>query len=61
VSGPVLVVGATGGLGTAFAPAASRWTSLLVADVARFLVLAVDEPRAVGRRIDLGMDRPFSA
>ena len=30
-------------------------------DVARCLALAVDEPRAVGRRIDLGSDRPVSS
>ncbi len=36
-----------------------RSTSIHPDDVARCLALAVDEPRALGRRIDLGMDRPF--
>ena len=38
-----------------------RSTSIHPDDVARCLALAVDEPRALGRRIDLGMDRPVSA
>jgi len=38
-----------------------RWTHILADDVARCLALAVDEPRALGRRIDLGCDRPVSA
>jgi uncharacterized protein YbjT (DUF2867 family) len=37
-----------------------RWTYIHPDDVARCLALAVDEPRAVGRRIDLGTDRPVS-
>ncbi len=38
-----------------------RWTYVHPDDVARYLALAVDDPRAVGRRIDLGADRPVSA
>ncbi len=38
-----------------------RWTYIHPDDVARCLALAVDEPRAIGRRIDLGADRPISA
>jgi uncharacterized protein YbjT (DUF2867 family) len=37
-----------------------RWTYIHPDDVARCLALAVDDPRAVGRRIDLGTDRPVS-
>src|SRR6266581_3379121 len=37
-----------------------RWTYIHPDDVARCLALAVDEPRAVGRRIDLGTARPVS-
>jgi len=44
----------------AFGPADVRWTYIHPDDVARCLALAVDEPRAVGRRIDLGADRPVS-
>jgi uncharacterized protein YbjT (DUF2867 family) len=39
----------------------ARWTYIHIDDVARALALAVDEPRAAGRRVDLGMDRPLSA
>jgi uncharacterized protein YbjT (DUF2867 family) len=46
---------------TAIGPANVRWSRILVEDAARILALAIDEPRAVGRRIDIGMDRPFSA
>lgn len=38
-----------------------RWTYIHPDDVARYLAMAVDDPRAVGRRIDLGTDRPVSA
>jgi nucleoside-diphosphate-sugar epimerase len=44
-------------LGSAVQP----WTQIHAEDVAHCLALAVDEPRAVGRRIDLGSDRPVSA
>lgn len=36
------------------------WTYIHVDDVGDALARAVDEPRAVGRRIDLGSDRPVS-
>jgi uncharacterized protein YbjT (DUF2867 family) len=39
----------------------TRSTSIHPDDVARCLAMAVDEPRALGRRIDLGMDRAVSA
>ena len=39
----------------------ARWTYVQVDDVARYLAQAVDDPRAVGRRIDIGTDRPVSA
>jgi uncharacterized protein YbjT (DUF2867 family) len=45
----------------ALGPAAQPWTQIHSDDVARCLALAVDEPRAIGRRIDLGADRPVSA
>lgn len=44
----------------ALGSSAARWTHIHVDDVARYLALSVDEPRAVGQRIDLGMDRPIS-
>ncbi|HKZ64195.1 MAG TPA: NmrA family NAD(P)-binding protein [Thermoplasmata archaeon] len=43
-----------------FASPDARWTWIHPDDVARCLALAVDEPRALGRRIDLGADRPVS-
>lgn len=45
----------------AFGPPDVRWTYIHPEDVARCLALAVDEARAVSRRIDLGADRPVSA
>ena len=45
----------------ALGSATQRWTQIQADDVARCLALAVDEPRAVGTRIDLGADRPVSA
>ena len=45
---------------TSIGSATARWTYIHIDDVARCLALAVDEPRAVGRRIDLGADRPVS-
>lgn len=45
----------------AFGPADVRWTYIHPDDVARCLALAVDEGRALGRRIDLGSDRAVSA
>src|SRR5712691_1205436 len=44
----------------AFASTTVRWTYIHPDHVARCLALAVDDPRAVGRRIDLGTDRPVS-
>jgi len=44
----------------AFGSTIVRWTYIHPDDVARCLALAVDDPRAVGRRIDLGTDRPVS-
>ena len=41
-------------------PAGVRMTYIAPDEVARALALAVDEPRAVGQRIDLGSDRPLS-
>src|SRR5947199_86880 len=38
-----------------------QWTYIHPDDVAQCLAMAVDDPRAVGRRIDLGTDRPVSA
>jgi uncharacterized protein YbjT (DUF2867 family) len=46
---------------TALGSPSARWTHVHVDDVARYLAVAVDEPRAVGRRIDIGTDRPVSA
>jgi uncharacterized protein YbjT (DUF2867 family) len=44
----------------ALGSATARWTVIHPDDVARCLALAVDEPRALGRRIDLGADKPVS-
>jgi len=44
-----------------FTPPDARYTWIHPDDVARCLALAVDEPRAVGRKIDLGSDRPVDA
>ncbi len=41
-------------------PEGVRMTYLPAREVARVMALAVDEPRALGRRIDLGCDRPVS-
>jgi uncharacterized protein YbjT (DUF2867 family) len=46
---------------TAMGSASVRWTHVHVDDVARYLAQAVDEPGALGRRIDIGTDRPVSA
>ena len=40
---------------------AVRITFISTSDVSRALALAVDEPRALGKRIDLGGDRPLSS
>lgn len=45
----------------AFGGADTRITFIHPDEVARCLALAVAEPRAVGKRIDLGADRPVSA
>jgi uncharacterized protein YbjT (DUF2867 family) len=45
----------------ALGSATQRWTQIHPDDVARCLAIAVDEPRAIGRRIDLGADRPVSS
>ncbi len=44
----------------AMTPAGIRITYIAPEEVARALAMAVDEPRAVGERIDLGSDRPLS-
>ena len=41
-------------------PAGVRITYIAPSEVARAIALAVDEPRAVGQKIDLGSDRPLS-
>jgi uncharacterized protein YbjT (DUF2867 family) len=41
-------------------PAGVRMTYISPDEVARALAMAVDEPRAVGQKIDLGSDRPLS-
>jgi len=46
---------------TALGSPSVRWTYVHVDDVARYLADAVAEPRAVGKRIDIGTDRPVSA
>lgn len=37
-----------------------RFTHVLTEDLARYLAMAVDTPEAVGKRIDIGSDRPVS-
>jgi uncharacterized protein YbjT (DUF2867 family) len=44
----------------AMGSASARWTHVHVDDVAHYLAMAVDQPGADGRRIDIGMDRPVS-
>jgi uncharacterized protein YbjT (DUF2867 family) len=44
----------------AMTPAGVRITYIAPSEVARDLALALDEPRALGKRIDLGSDRPLS-
>jgi len=44
----------------AMTPAGVRITYIAPDEVARALAMAVDEPRALGQRIDLGTDRPLS-
>jgi uncharacterized protein YbjT (DUF2867 family) len=44
----------------AMTPAGIRITFIAPDEVARAAVLAVDEPRALGKRIDLGSDRALS-
>ncbi len=44
----------------ALGPTNVPWTYIHVDDVASALARAVDEPRAIGQRIDLGSDRPVS-
>jgi uncharacterized protein YbjT (DUF2867 family) len=44
----------------AMTPAGVKITYIAPDEVARALALAVDEPRALGQRIDLGSDRPLS-
>ncbi len=44
----------------AMGPTKVPWTFIHMDDVADALARAVDEPRAVGQRIDLGCDRPVS-
>jgi uncharacterized protein YbjT (DUF2867 family) len=44
-----------------FASPDARWTYVHPDDVASAAAIAVHEPRAVGKRIDLGADRPASA
>ncbi len=41
-------------------PAGVRMTYIAPGEVARAIAMAVDEPRALGRTIDLGSDRPLS-
>ncbi len=45
---------------TALGSPSAAWTYIGIDDVARFIALAVDAPDAVGKRIDLGWDRPVS-
>ncbi len=44
----------------AMGPTNVPWTYIHVDEVADVLARAVDEPRAVGKRVDLGSDRPVS-
>jgi uncharacterized protein YbjT (DUF2867 family) len=45
----------------ALGSASARWSYVHIDDVARYLAQAVDQPRAAGRRIDIGTDQPMSA
>lgn len=58
--GDFLVRGLKKGRMMSFGPATVRQTWIHPNDVPRCIALAVDDPRAVGRRIDLGTDRPAS-
>ncbi|HEV2166152.1 MAG TPA: SDR family oxidoreductase [Thermoplasmata archaeon] len=55
-----MVSGLEKGRVMAMTPAGIRITYIAPDEVARALALAVDEPRALGQRIDLGSDRPLS-
>ncbi len=58
--GPMWTQQIASGSLTAMGPTNIPWTYIHVDDVADALARAVDEPRAVGQRIDLGCDRPVS-
>jgi uncharacterized protein YbjT (DUF2867 family) len=45
---------------TALGSKSARWSYAHIDDVARYLVQAIDVPDAIGRRIDIAMDRPIS-
>lgn len=58
--GQMLRQGLAAGQTFAMTPAGIRITFIAPAEVARVIAMAVDEPRAVGQRIDLGSDRALS-
>ncbi len=60
LGGPWMKAGLDHGQVMASTPAGVRITFIAPDEVARAVALAVDEPRALGKRIDLGSDRPLS-
>lgn len=58
--GPMWTQQIASGSVKAMGPTNVPWTFIHIDDVAHALARAVDEPRAVGKRIDLGCDRPVS-
>jgi uncharacterized protein YbjT (DUF2867 family) len=60
LGGPWMKASLEHGQVMAMTPAGIRITYISSDDVARCLALAVDEPRALGQRIDLGCDRALS-
>lgn len=60
LGGPWMKAGLEHGQVMAMTPAGIRTTFIAPDEVARVAALAIDEPRALGKRIDLGSDRALS-
>lgn len=60
LGGPWMKASLERGQAMAMTPAGTRITYIAPDEVARALAMALDEPQALGRKIDLGSDRPLS-
>jgi uncharacterized protein YbjT (DUF2867 family) len=60
LGGPWMKAALEHGQAMAMTPAGVRITYIGPDEVARVIALAVDEPKALGKKIDLGCDRPLS-